>query len=118
MRADLDLLLTAVLCTADDLLPEGKKNARRRVADECKPRTDPATHRVDLLDLQVHPHARRLRLAQPSAWEAESVAGQLRDLRRGINHLGRSSRPIGASQTANATAPQIPSFNNYANKYL
>lgn len=33
MDADLDLLLTAVFCTADDLLPEGKKNARRRVTD-------------------------------------------------------------------------------------
>lgn len=33
MRADLDLLLTAVFCTADDLLPEGKKNARRRLTD-------------------------------------------------------------------------------------
>jgi hypothetical protein len=33
MLADLDLLLTAVLCTADDLLPERPKNARRRVAD-------------------------------------------------------------------------------------
>jgi hypothetical protein len=33
MLADLDLLLTAVLCTADDLLPEGKKNARRRLTD-------------------------------------------------------------------------------------
>jgi hypothetical protein len=33
MLADLDLLLTAVLCAADDLLPERPKNARRRVAD-------------------------------------------------------------------------------------
>jgi hypothetical protein len=33
MLADLDLLLTAVFCTADDLLPEKKKNARRRVTD-------------------------------------------------------------------------------------
>jgi hypothetical protein len=33
MLADLDLLLTAVFCTADDLLPEGRKNARRRVTD-------------------------------------------------------------------------------------
>lgn len=33
MDADLDLLLTAVFCTADDLLPEGKNNARRRVTD-------------------------------------------------------------------------------------
>ncbi len=33
MLADLDLLLTAVFCTADDLLPEPKKNARRRLTD-------------------------------------------------------------------------------------
>ena len=33
MLADLDLLLTAVFCTADDLLPEGKKNARRSLTD-------------------------------------------------------------------------------------
>jgi hypothetical protein len=33
MLADLDLLLTAVFCTADDLLPEGKENARRRLTD-------------------------------------------------------------------------------------
>lgn len=33
MLADLDLLLTAVFCTADDLLPEGPKNARRRLTD-------------------------------------------------------------------------------------
>ena len=33
MLADLDLLLTAVFCTADDLLPEGKGNARRRLTD-------------------------------------------------------------------------------------
>jgi hypothetical protein len=33
MLADLDLLLTAVFCTADDLLPEGSKNARRRLTD-------------------------------------------------------------------------------------
>jgi hypothetical protein len=33
MLADLDLLLTAVFCTADDLLPEASRNARRRVTD-------------------------------------------------------------------------------------
>jgi DDE family transposase len=33
MLADLDLLLTAVFCTADDLLPEKAENARRRVTD-------------------------------------------------------------------------------------
>ena len=33
LLADLDLLLTAVFCTADDLLPEGKENARRRLTD-------------------------------------------------------------------------------------
>ena len=33
MLADLDLLLTAVFCTADDLLPDRPNNARRRVTD-------------------------------------------------------------------------------------
>ena len=33
MHADLDLLLIAVFCTADDLLPERPGNARRRVTD-------------------------------------------------------------------------------------
>jgi hypothetical protein len=33
MLADLDLLLTAVFCTADDLLPARGKNARRSVTD-------------------------------------------------------------------------------------
>jgi hypothetical protein len=33
MIADLDLLLIAVFCTADDLLPESAKNARRSVTD-------------------------------------------------------------------------------------
>jgi hypothetical protein len=33
MLADLDLLLTAVFCTADDLLPKRAANARRRITD-------------------------------------------------------------------------------------
>jgi hypothetical protein len=33
MLADLDLLLTAVFCTADDLLPDKRRNARRSVTD-------------------------------------------------------------------------------------
>ena len=33
MLADLDLLLIAVFCTADDLLPESFRNARRSVTD-------------------------------------------------------------------------------------
>jgi hypothetical protein len=33
MLADLDLLLTSVFCTADDLLPDGRRNARRRLTD-------------------------------------------------------------------------------------
>ena len=33
MLADLDLLLIAVFCTADDFLPEAARNARRRVTD-------------------------------------------------------------------------------------
>jgi len=33
MLADLDLLLTAVFATADDLLPERRRNVRRSVTD-------------------------------------------------------------------------------------
>jgi hypothetical protein len=33
MHADLDLLLISVYCTADDLLPERRHNARRRLSD-------------------------------------------------------------------------------------
>jgi hypothetical protein len=33
MLADLDLLLTAVFATADDLLPDRQKNAKRSVTD-------------------------------------------------------------------------------------
>ena len=33
MDADLDLLLIAVFCTADDLLPKRAENARRMVTD-------------------------------------------------------------------------------------
>jgi len=33
MLADLDLLLTAVFCNADDLPPEKAKNARRSLTD-------------------------------------------------------------------------------------
>ena len=33
MDADLDTLCTVVYCTADDLLPEARANARRRVTD-------------------------------------------------------------------------------------
>ena len=33
MDADLDTLCTVVYCTADDLLPAAKANARRRVSD-------------------------------------------------------------------------------------
>jgi hypothetical protein len=34
MDADLDLLLIAVYCTVDDLLPKGPENARRRITDQ------------------------------------------------------------------------------------
>src|SRR3954451_5506603 len=33
MHADLDLLCISVYCTADDLLPERPRNARRRLSD-------------------------------------------------------------------------------------
>lgn len=33
MHADLDTLCTVIYCTADDLLPEARRNARRRITD-------------------------------------------------------------------------------------
>ena len=33
MRADLDLLCISVYCTADDLLPQRPRNARRKLSD-------------------------------------------------------------------------------------
>ena len=33
MDADLELLLVSVFCTADDLLPDPRKNAQRRLSD-------------------------------------------------------------------------------------
>jgi len=33
MHADLDTLCTVIYCTADDLLPETRANARRRITD-------------------------------------------------------------------------------------
>src|SRR3954468_7585421 len=33
MHADLDLLLITVYCTADDLLPERRRNGRRKLSD-------------------------------------------------------------------------------------
>jgi hypothetical protein len=38
MLADLDLLLIAVFCAADDLLPARPKNARRMLTDAETPR--------------------------------------------------------------------------------
>jgi len=37
MDADLDLLLIAVFCAADDLLPKAAKNAKRILTDEAGP---------------------------------------------------------------------------------
>ena len=33
MHADLDTLCTVIYCTADDLLPEARRNARRKITD-------------------------------------------------------------------------------------
>jgi len=44
MDADLDLLLTTVFCTADDLLPDRQANAARTVTDaEVPHRAAPQT---------------------------------------------------------------------------
>jgi hypothetical protein len=88
MLADLDLLLTAVFATADDLLPEGPKNARRSVTDAevvtlCVAQTvmgissdreflAVARHRLKelfpKLPLQPGFHKRRRRLTETIEW--------------------------------------------------
>lgn len=58
MLADLDLLLIAVFCTADDLLPQRLKNARRSVTD-----AEVVTLAVAQVLLGIDHDARFLRLA-------------------------------------------------------
>src|SRR3954452_12842206 len=64
MLADLDLLLTAVFCTADDLLPVKAKNARRSVTD-----AEVVTLAVAAVDMGVSSDDRFLRLAARSLKE-------------------------------------------------
>ena len=95
MHADPDLLLTTVYCTADDLLPERRGNARRRLNDaEIVPlavaRTimgvlsDPRFlraarrqlgHLFPVLPSQDARHKRRARLAEAIEWLTGIFAG-------------------------------------------
>lgn len=71
MLADLDLLLTAVFCTADDLLPEKARNARRRVTD-----AEVVTLAVAQAIMGVPGDDRFLRLAARSLRELFSAVAQ------------------------------------------
>jgi hypothetical protein len=84
MDADLDLLLISVYCTADDLLPERPRNARRRLSDAevvtlCVAQVlmgipsdrrflRAARHLFSCLPSQDVLHKRRARLAEAIEW--------------------------------------------------
>jgi hypothetical protein len=88
MDADLDTLCTVVYCTADDLLPEARRNARRRLTDAevvtlCVAQAImgiPSDHRFlaaarrrlghlfPCLPSQVGYHKRRRRLTETIEW--------------------------------------------------
>jgi transposase len=96
MLADLDLLLTAVYCTADDLLPQKPRNWRRQLTDAevvalcvaqvmlgqpsdrrflraCKRQL---RHLFPVLPSQSGLHKRRAKLADTIAWLVEIFATQ------------------------------------------
>ena len=95
MHADLDLLLTTVYCTADDLLPEPRHNARRRLNDAeivtlavaqtimgmpsdrrfLRAARRQLGHLFPHLPSQDGYHKRRARLAEAIAWLAGIFAG-------------------------------------------
>jgi hypothetical protein len=84
MDADLDLLLTAVFVTADDLLPERAKNARRSVTDAevvtlCVAQAIARTrlcHLFPSIPGQAGYHKRRRRLTDTLEWLMEVFASQ------------------------------------------
>ncbi len=83
MLADLDLLLTAVFCAADDLLPKRAKNARRRITD------------AEVVTLCI---ARRCSGSRPTngSWPSPpSASGTALAAAVALNHrLGRPSRSL------------------------
>ncbi len=96
MRADLDLLLISVYCTADDLLPERPRNARRRLSDAeivtlcvaqvlmgipsdrrfLRAARRQLGHLFPQLPSQDALHKRRARLAEAIEWLIGVFAGQ------------------------------------------
>lgn len=96
MHADLDLLLISVYCTADDLLPERRRNARRKLSDAevvtlcvaqvlmgmpsdrrfLRAARRQLGHLFPLLPSQDALHKRRARLAETIEWLTGVFAGQ------------------------------------------
>ena len=88
MHADLDLLLISVYCTADDLLPERRQNARRKLSDAeivtlcvaqvlmgipsdrrfLRSARRQLSHLFPQLPIQDALHIRRARLAETVEW--------------------------------------------------
>jgi hypothetical protein len=96
MHADLDLLCISVYCTADDLLPERPRNARRRLSDAeivtlcvaqvlmgipsdrrfLRAARRQLGHLFPLLPSQDALHKRRARLAESIEWLIGVFAAQ------------------------------------------
>ena len=96
MHADLDLLYITVYCTADDLLPERRRNARRRLTDAevvtlcvsqvlmgipsdrrfLKAARNQLGHLFPYLPSQHALHKRRVRLGETLEWLTAVFAGQ------------------------------------------
>ena len=109
MLADLDLLLTSVFCTADDLLPERAKNARRSVTE-----AEVVTLAVAQAMIGIDPTAEFLAVAakrlghlfpnlpkQPGYWKrrarlTETIESFISDLRQ---PTAPASRPRRAAST-------------------
>src|SRR4051794_35889755 len=119
MHADLDLLCITVYCTADDLLPEPSRNARRKLSDAeivtlcvaqvlmgvpsdrrfLKAARRQLAHLFPQLPSQDALHKRRSRLAEASEWLLGGLCAQRP--RRGAGLLRRRPatgawrRPVG-----------------------
>ena len=86
MLADLDLLLISVYCTADDLLPQRPRNARRRLSD-----AEVVTLCVAQVVMGIPSDRRFLRAAAPSAWAPVSLLPSQDGCRSGARGWPRRS---------------------------